>query len=328
MNNWIQNITFANPEYFFLLALPIGYGVWYVFNHYITFASLKSSESESLDELPTSTLSKFRHLPVVLHILGLVALIIALARPQTRDDWQSNSVEGIDIVLSMDVSVSMLGRDFKPNRLEVAKKLASEFVEKRENDRVGLIIFGGESFTQCPLTIDHRVVQNLLLDVQAGTLKDGTAIGMGLSTAVYRLKESEAKSKVIVLLTDGVNNQGNISPQTAAEIAATFGIKVYSIGIGSNAGELVLPNGGRIKNEIDEEVLKKIALETGGKYFRAKTAAELATVYEEINQLETSEISVTEYSNFEEEFFGPAIIGFLLILAGVILKNTILKTLP
>ena len=177
---FLQHTLFRNPEAFFLLALPIGYAIWYGLKHKKTFASLKSSGSEALEDLPTSSLSAFRHLPVILHILGLIALVVALARPQERDDWSDSTVEGIDIVLAMDVSSSMLATDFKPNRLGVAKEMASKFVEKRENDRLGLIIFAGESFTQCPLTIDHRVVQNLLLKVDAGNLKDGTALGLSL----------------------------------------------------------------------------------------------------------------------------------------------------
>jgi len=324
---FLQHIIFRSPYYFFLLALPIGYAIWYVFQHRNTFASLKSSGSEALNELPVSFRSRLRHLPTILHILGLILLVIALARPQTRDNWQSSEVNGIDIVLAMDVSSSMLANDFKPNRLSVAKQMASKFVEKRKNDRIGLIIFAGESFTQCPLTIDHRVVQNLLLDVNAGGLRDGTAMGMGLATSVHRLQESEAKSKVVVLLTDGVNNQGNVSPQTAAQIASTFGIKVYSIGIGTNQEYSYTPQG-KIKNEIDEETLQEISTETGGKYFRAKSAKELEDVYSEIDKLETSEISVTEYNNFNEEFFIPAIIGFCFVLLGVLLKNTLLRTLP
>ena len=324
---FLQHTLFRNPEAFFLLALPIGYAIWYGVKHTKTFASLKSSGSEALEDLPTSSLSGLRHLPVILHILGLIALVVALARPQERDDWSDSTVEGIDIVLAMDVSSSMLATDFKPNRLGVAKEMASKFVEKRENDRLGLIIFAGESFTQCPLTIDHRVVQNLLLKVNAGNLRDGTALGMGLATSVHRLKESEAKSKVVVLLTDGVNNQGNVSPKTAAQIASTFGIKVYSIGVGTNQEYSYTPQG-KVKNEIDEKTLKEVASETGGKYFRAKSAKELEAVYAEIDKLETSEISVTEYNNFKEKFFLYAIVGFSLILAGVVLKNTVLRTLP
>jgi len=313
MLTYLQQIIFRNPYYFLLLVLPLGYAIWYIFQHKITFASLKSSGSQALDNLPVSFASRLRHAPTILHILGLVALVIALARPQTRDNWESSQVNGIDIVMAMDVSSSMLATDFKPNRLSVAKQMASKFVEKRENDRIGLIIFSGESFTQCPLTIDHRVVQNLLLEVAPGSLRDGTALGMGLATSVHRLKESDAKSKVVILLTDGVNNQGNVSPQTAAQIASTFGIKVYSIGVGTNQEYSYTPQG-KIKNEIDEETLQKVSTETGGKYFRAKTAKELEAVYTEIDKLETSEISVTEYNNFNEEFFIPAIVGFSLIL--------------
>ncbi|MFK7900219.1 MAG: VWA domain-containing protein, partial [Cyclobacteriaceae bacterium] len=258
--SWLASIFFKNPYYLLFAIIPMLYGAWYVWKHRITFTSFQSSGAKAIDSLPTSSLAKLRHLPTILHVLGLLALIVALARPQTRDDWKDSKIRGIDIMLAMDVSTSMTATDFRPNRLAVAKKMASQFVEKRVNDRLGFVQFAGESFTQCPLTIDHRVVQNLLLDTKPGILKDGTAMGMGISTAVYRLKESDAKSKVIVMLTDGVNNQGNVSPQTAAEIASSFGIKVYTIGIGSNAEFSETPYG-RMKNEIDEEALKKIALE-------------------------------------------------------------------
>jgi len=323
-----KGINFHSPWAFLLLLLPIGYAVWYIYQHRLTFASFKTSGAgDAIDELPTSLKAKLRHLPVILHLVGLGVLVIALARPQKRDNWESNTVEGIDILVAMDVSTSMLATDFSPNRLTVSKKMAVNFVEKRENDRIGLVVFAGESFTQCPLTTDHSVLNNLLMDIRTGLLEDGTALGDGLATAITRLKDSDGKSKVVVILTDGVNNRGSVSPITAAQIAEAYKVKVYTIGIGTNKEYSITPQG-KMKNEIDEKTLQEVAKATGGKYFRAKSAKELANVYEEIDKLETSEISVTEYQNYKELFLIPSLIGFALVLFGVVLKNTILRTIP
>lgn len=272
----------------------------------------------------------------LLRVFGLCFLIIALARPQSELSWKNVTTEGIDIVIAMDISVSMLAKDFDPNRLESAKKVAINFIEERPNDRIGLVVYEGESFTQCPLTTDHNVLINLFKDVQPGMVEGGTAIGMGLATAVNRLKESEAKSKVIILLTDGDNNAGAISPTTAAEIAKSFGIRVYTIGVGSKGKALapmaIYPDG-RYKYDyvdvkIDEKSLTEIAQLTGGKYFRATNSKALEDIYKEIDMLEKTKINVTEHSRKSEEFFLFAVIGSALVLLQFGFKELIAQTLP
>ena len=267
-------------------------------------------------------------------VLAIVFLIIALARPQSSNSWQTYSSEGIDIVLGLDISTSMLARDFTPDRLEAAKEVATKFILERPQDRIGLVVFAGESFTQCPLTTDQAVLVNLLREVQSGMIEDGTAIGLGLANAVNRLKDSPAKSKVVILLTDGVNNRGSIAPVTAAELAKTYGIRVYTIGVGTY-GEapypVQTPFGTQLQNipvEIDEAVLKQIASVTGGQYFRATDNDKLQQIYNEIDQLEKSKVEVKHFSKREEQYFWFGLVGMLLLLSEALLRYTLLRKIP
>ena len=273
----------------------------------------------------------FRHSGIVLRSLALAALIIALARPQSSLSWQNSTTEGIDIVIASDISGSMLAEDFEPNRMEAGKNIAIDFIKNRPNDRIGLVIFSGESFTQCPLTIDHEVLINLFKDIKNGMIDDGTAIGMGLATAVNRLKESDAKSKVVILLTDGSNNTGSIPPITAAEIAKQFNIRVYTVGLGTKGMApypVQTPMGiqyQRIPVDVDEVTLGKIADITGGKYFRATNNSTLKNIYERIDKLEKAKIDVTQYHKKTEMFLPLVVIALLLLLLEFVLKNTVLK---
>ena len=331
----MENITFHNPNllYFLLVLLPIV--VWYVLKNNLLQASIRLSSIKGFSKMPGSYKYYLRHLPIIFRLLALAALIVALARPQSTDNWSNTTTEGIDVVLALDISSSMLAEDFKPNRLDAAKEDAIRFISGRPNDRIGLVVFSGESFTQCPLTTDHAVLINLINDVEQGMIEDGTAIGLGLANAVSRLKESTAKSKVVILMTDGVNNQGEVPPLTAAEIASTFGVRVYTIGIGTNgkAPYPVQDMFGRKRYqqmdvEIDEEVLTQIAHLTDAKYFRAVNNERLEQVYEEIDKLEKSKIEVKEYSKKNEEYLPLVIIAGLLLITELLLRNTILRNVP
>jgi Ca-activated chloride channel family protein len=275
----------------------------------------------------------FRHILFGLRTAAVALLIVVLARPQSTDRFQDVSTEGIDIMLAIDISGSMLARDFKPDRLEASKDVATEFISGRPYDRMGLVVFSGESFTQCPLTTDHAVLVNLMRELQSGMIEDGTAIGMGLATAINRIRESEAKSKVIILLTDGVNNRGEVAPATAAGIAKTFGIRVYTIGVGSQGMApypVQTPFGLQYQNmqvEIDEEILKEIANTTGGKYFRATDNNKLMQVYNEIDQLEKSKIDVKQFTRKEEEYLLPALIAFFILAAEIFINYILLRKL-
>jgi Ca-activated chloride channel family protein len=267
-------------------------------------------------------------------MLAFTFIVIALARPQTTNRWNTATTEGIDIVMSLDISSSMLAMDLKPDRLEAAKDVAASFINGRPNDNIGLVVFSKESFTQCPLTLDHAVLLNLLKDVKCGMIEDGTAIGHGLATAVSRLKDSKAKSKVVILLTDGSNNAGEIAPVTAAEIAKTFGVRVYTIAVGTT-GEAPYPvqtaMGVRVmpmKVEIDEKILTQIAQLTGGKYFRATNNKALKEIYQEIDQMEKTKMSVQEYSKKYEEYALFAMIGLAFFLMELLLRYTLLKNIP
>lgn len=279
------------------------------------------------------------HAPFLLRIITIIMIILILARPQTTDNWQNSEIEGIDIMLAMDVSTSMLAEDLRPNRIEAAKEVATEFINGRPNDNIGLTIFAGEAFTQCPLTVDHAVLLNLFNGIkcdiaQKGLIEDGTAIGMGVANAVSRLKDSKAKSKVIILLTDGSNNRGDISPSTAADIAKQFGIRVYTIGVGTNGtAPYPMPTYAGVQYvnvpvEIDEKTLTEIAGATDGNYFRATSTDKLKAVYKEIDQLEKTKLNVKEFSTREEEYQIFAIIAFICILLEIILRNTLLKKIP
>ena len=296
-------MIFANPTYLYLLLLLIPIIGWYIYKLSKSQASLQVSSTEVFDIPGTSSWKVWlRHVPFVLRTVAIAVLVVILARPQSTNSWQNSSTEGIDIVLAMDISTSMLAQDLKPNRLEASKDVASSFINGRPNDNIGLVVFAAESFTQCPLTTDHAVLLNLFKDIQPGIIQDGTAIGLGLANAVSRIKDSQAKSKVIILLTDGVNNTGEIAPVTAAEIAKTFGVRVYTIGVGTQ-GEAPYPFqtafGIQYQNvpvEIDEQTLKQMAATTGGQYFRATDNASLKEIYSEIDKMEKTKISVQEYS--------------------------------
>lgn len=328
-----DQIVFANPEYFWLLLLPLSYLAWYVWKQRHIQASWQVSDSSALSGTRASYKEYVRHVPLVLRLLAAALLVVVLARPQSTNRWENTSVEGIDIVLAIDISGSMMARDFKPDRLEAAKAVAQEFIYARPNDRIGLVTFSGESFTQCPLTTDHSILVNMFRDIKSGMLKDGTAIGEGLATAVTRLKDSEAKSRVIILLTDGVNNSGAIAPLTSSEIAQTFGIRVYTIGVGSRGMApypVQTPFGMQLQNmevEIDEDVLGNIAQMTGGQYFRATDNESLKQIYSEIDQLEKSKISVTEFSRRKEEYWALAFAAGCLLLGEALLRNALLRSI-
>ena len=327
----MSNITFANPSYlWFLMIIPL-LVVFYILRQRKTSPSLTFSNAQQIRDIQGSVRLFLRHLLFAFRMIIIALLVIIIARPQSTDYWEDVSTEGIDIILTMDISSSMLARDFRPDRLEAAKNVATEFISGRPYDRMGLVIFSGESFTQCPLTTDHAVMINLMREMQSGMIEDGTAIGLGLATAVNRIKDSEAKSKVIILLTDGVNNRGEIAPVTAAEIAKTLGVRVYTIGVGSR-GIAPYPvqtmAGIRYRNmqvEIDEEVLKEIADMTGGKYFRATDNESLNEIYREIDTLEKSKINVQELSRKREEYMPLAIILAALLLLEILLRYTVLR---
>ncbi|MCK4700306.1 MAG: VWA domain-containing protein [Bacteroidales bacterium] len=330
----MSDITFLNPGFLYLLFLLIPAITWYVLKNKSNRASMKISALDGFLNVPNTFKHYLHHIIFGFRVLSVALLIIALARPQSFDKWEDISTEGIDIVMSLDISSSMLARDFKPDRLEASKELATEFISGRSDDRLGLVVFSGESFTQCPLTTDHAVVINMMRDIQTGIIEDGTAIGMGLATAINRLKDSKAKSKVIILMTDGVNNMGEIAPVTAAEIAQSFNIRVYTIGVGSRGMApypVQTPYGRQYRNmevEIDEEVLKDIAEITNGKYFRATDNDQLKQIYQEIDKLEKSKIDVKEFRKKSEEYLLFVIIAGVLLFIEVLVRNTLLKGLP
>ena len=327
-------MEFVNKEYFFLLLLLIPYIIWYMLYRKKTEPTMRMSDTFAYQYAPKSWRVRLKELPFLLRIFTFVMVVMVLARPQTHNRWGSQTVEGIDIMLAIDVSTSMLAEDLKPNRLEAAKDVAAEFINGRPNDNIGITLFAGESFTQCPLTVDHAVLLNLLKDMKCGLIEDGTAIGMGIANAVTRLKDSKAKSKVIILLTDGVNNKGDISPLTAAEIAKSFVIRVYTIGVGTNGmAPYPYPVGGTVQYvnmpvEIDEKTLTQIAGTTEGNYFRATSNSKLKEVYEEIDKLEKTKLNVKEYSKRQEEYRWFALAAFLCVLLEVLLRNSILKKIP
>ena len=329
----MSNYTFVNREFFYLLIIPIAILIWYILKYKFVSSTILFSDTHSISK--TITLKqRLRHLPYLLKIIATALLIIAIARPQSTANWEESATEGIDIVLAMDISGSMLARDLKPDRLEASKDVAMDFISKRKNDRVGLVIFAGESFTQCPLTTDHNVLLNLFKDVKSGMVEDGTAIGMGLATAVNRLKDSKAISKVIILLTDGVNNSGMVPPLTAAEIAQKFGIRVYTIGVGTEGFApypFQTPFGIQYQDvevKIDEKSLQDIAILTDGKYFRATNNNSLKEIYKDIDTLEKSKIEVTEFHKRSEEFLPFALWAIGLLFLGFILQITYLKQIP
>lgn len=296
---------------------------------------MRISTVDGVRRVPRSIKYYLRHLPIVLRSLAVVLIAVALARPQSAQHNSNSTTEGIDIVMSLDVSGSMLARDFTPDRLGAAKEVASNFIMDRPNDRIGLVVFAGESFTQCPLTTDKRSLLNLLGSVKSGMIDDGTAIGNGLATAVNRLRESKAKSKVVILLTDGINNSGQIAPLTAAEIAQSYGIRVYTVGVGTMgmAPYPVIDMWGHLsfqpmKVEIDEKMLSQIAQMTGGKYFRATDNRRLKDVYDEINQLERSKVEVENFTRYQERFTLFVVLALILLVGEFALRQTWLRRLP
>ncbi|HEY6193098.1 MAG TPA: VWA domain-containing protein [Bacteroidota bacterium] len=327
-------MIFANPEYLALLALVPLMLVWYWSRQKHQLAELQVSTVKVFHAVPRTWRQRLRHALFALRLFALTFLIIALARPQTTDRGENVTTEGIDIVLTTDISGSMLAEDLKPNRIEAAKRVAADFIDGRPNDRIGLVIFSGESFTQCPLTLDHAVVINLLKEVKSGMVEDGTAIGMGLATAVSRLKESKAKSRVIILLTDGVNNRGFIDPTSAAGIAQSYGIRVYTIGVGTMGlapYPVQTPFGVQYQNvpaDVDEPLLQKIADECGGKYFRATDTRTLKDIYSEIDRLEKTKIEVTQFHRHREDFYQSAMLAGLLLILEVLFSQTIFRKIP
>ena len=327
---------FANISYLLLFIPLIGYVVWYLIKGKSMKPAMKVSTIAPFGRNIKSFRNRILHLPFALRVLTLSMVIIVLARPQSSDSWEESDIEGIDIMLATDVSTSMLAMDLKPNRIEAAKEVAAQFVSSRKNDNIGLTIFAGESFTQCPLTIDHAVMLNMLNAVKCdialnGIIEDGTAIGMGIANGVSRLKDSKAKSKVIILLTDGSNNSGEISPEAAAEIAKEFGVRIYTIAVGTNSDTAPFPYGDQIINvpvEIDEKTLKNIAEITNGKYYRATSKESLSEIYSEIDKLERTKLHARQFSAYNEEYQIFALIALLSLLFEIVLRNTVLRKIP
>jgi Ca-activated chloride channel family protein len=327
-------MLFNNPEYLWLLLVLVPMIGWYIYKQYQSDASLQVSSTQPFSKMPKTRKHYLFHLVFALRCLTLTLLIITIARPQSTNSYRSESTEGIDIMLSLDISGTMLAEDLKPNRLEAAKEVATKFIADRPDDNIGLVVFAGESFTQCPLTTDHGVLINLLNAVKFGVIEDGTAIGLGLANAVNRIKDSKAKSKVIILLTDGSNNRGDIAPITAAEIAKKFNIRVYTIAVGRHGMApypFQTPMGIQYQNvpvEIDEDVLQQIAQMTGGSFFRATDNASLGAIYAEIDQMEKTKLQVREYKKRNEEFFPYLLVALLLLITEILIRNTLLRRLP
>lgn len=331
MMNWYKEIEFANPAFLWLLIfIPLMIG-WYIWRNQRLQGTLSISSLSGFLKVKKSNYSWLRHLGITLRSFALCAMILALARPQSALSWENSTTEGIDIVIATDISGSMLAEDLKPNRLEAGKNIAIDFIKDRPSDRIGLVVFSGESFTQCPLTIDHDVLVNLFKGISNGMIEDGTAIGMGLATAVNRLKDSEAKSKVVILLTDGSNTSGSIPPATAAEIAKQMKVRVYTVGVGTKGYApypVQTPYGiqyQQVPVTIDEGVLSNIAKITGGKYFRATNNEKLKQIYQQIDQLEKAKIAVTQYHKKTERFLPLVLIAMALLLVEFLVRNTLLK---
>jgi len=329
-----RNIEFANPEYLYLLAVIPLMAVWYWYKNNRSKAEIQLSTTGPFVKTGKTIKQYLYHGLFVLRILTVALLIVALARPQSTSSSKDISIEGIDIVMALDISTSMLAEDLKPNRLKAAKNVAEDFIEKRPNDRIGLVVFAGEAFTQVPLTTDHKVLIRMLDEVKSGMIEDGTALGDGLATAVSRLRDSKAISKVIILLTDGVNNMGSLDPVSAAEIAKLYGIRIYTIGVGSKGMApypVQTPFGVRYQNmevNIDEALLKKVADMTDGQYFRATSNRKLKEIYDQIDKMEKSKIDVTEFYQKTEEFELLALLALLFFVLEIFLKYTIFKTTP
>lgn len=331
----MYDIEFANPKLLYLLLLLIPAIIWYIYRHNKMQAELQIPAVQPFHKIKKGIRIYLRHVPFVLRLLAFGFLILALARPQSTNRWQDETVEGIDIMLALDISGSMLAGDFSPNRIEASKDVATDFVNSRPSDRMGIVVFAGESFTQCPLTTDHAVLTNLIHEIKVGVIEDrSTAIGLGLANAVKRLKDSDAKSRIVILVTDGVNNAGSVDPLTAAEIAKTFGIRVYTIGVGTYGtapypamdifGNIVYQ---QMEVEIDEGILKQISSMTNGSYFRATNNQKLKEIYKEIDLLEKSKIDVKHFSQKQEEFRIFAIAALLLLLLEMLMRITVLRSI-
>lgn len=329
-----EGLTFKNPEFFYLLLVLVPMAAWYFFRQKRNTASIQVSTTAPVMKAPRTIRHYLRHLVFLFLIISIGFFTIVLARPQSSANYENVTTEGIDIVIALDISTSMLARDFTPDRLEAAKNVAMEFISGREYDRMGLVVFAGEAFTQCPLTTDRAVLLNLFKDIQSGMIQDGTAIGNGLATSVARLKDSEAISRVVILLTDGENNSGEIAPLTAAEIAKTFGIRVYTIGVGSIGTApypVQTPYGIQLRDmevKIDENLLREVANITGGQYFRATSNNKLVEIYKEIDSLEKSKIDVKEFSRKSEEFLPFALAGLLFLVFSIVLRTTVFRSIP
>ncbi|NLX65800.1 MAG: VWA domain-containing protein [Bacteroidales bacterium] len=327
-------MEFLHPKYLYLLLLIIPLIVWYVLRLSKTQASFKLASTSAFKGMKPGFRVYFRHLPFALRIIAIGLIIIVIARPQSVNSWEETETQGIDIVLALDVSGSMLAQDLQPDRLQAAKKVASEFITDRPNDNIGLVIFAGESFTQCPLTTDHKILLNLLNEIEFGMIEDGTAIGLGLATSVNRLKESESESRIVILLTDGTNNSGQIAPLTAADLARSYGIRVYTVGAGTKGmapTPVNTPYGIRMQNmpvDIDEKTLTEIAAMTGGQYFRAQDTEGLRQVYDEIDEMEKYLISVQNVTRHKELFLPFALTALGLILLELLLRRTWLRSVP
>ena len=331
-------MEFANKEYLFLLLLIIPYLIWYLMYRKKSEPTMRMSDTRAYRYAPRSWRVPLMPVQLLLRLAVFTLLVLVLARPQTQNSWKNETMEGIDIMLAMDVSTSMLAEDLKPNRIEAAKQVAADFIIGRPNDNIGLTIFAGEAFTQCPMTTDHASLLNLLhnirTDIAQRLIEDGTAIGMGLANAVSRLKDSKAKSKVVILLTDGSNNRGDLSPMTAAEIAKSFGIRVYTIGVGTNkVAPYPMPVAGGVQYvnipvEIDTKMLSDIAAATDGDFYRATNNKELQQIYKEIDKLEKSKLNVKKYSKRYEAYQPYAIAAIILLLLEILLRITVFRKLP
>lgn len=336
MLGYFNDIQFAEKHWFWLLLILPLMIIWYIWRLKKQEGEINYSSFTLFKGIKPSLKARFRHSLFVLRILAFALLITALARPQSRSSWKDSKTEGIDIVISMDLSLSMLAKDFKPNRIEVAKDVILDFIDARPNDRIGLVVFGGVAFTQCPLTTDHKVLKNMFPQVKAGMLDQGTAIGLGLANAVARIKDSKAKSKVIVFISDGVNNAGEIAPLTAGELAKTYGVRVYCIGVGSRGKALqpvaIYAQGeyeyDYVDVEIDEKVMTEISNMTGGQYFRATNKESLKNICQEIDKMEKTIISEKSFTNKAEHFLPFALAAAILLLLEFILRFTVFKSVP
>lgn len=327
-------MVFLHPEYLYLLLLLIPLILWYVVRLSKTQASFKLASAYAFMQMKPGFRVYMRHFPFLLRLISIALVVIVIARPQALSSWEETETQGIDIVMALDVSGSMLAQDLQPDRLQAAKKVAAEFITDRVNDNIGLVIFAGESFTQCPLTTDHKVLLNLLNEINFGMIEDGTAIGLGLATSVNRLKESNSDSRVVILLTDGTNNSGMIAPLTAADLARSYGIRVYTVGVGSKGmapTPVSTPYGIRMQNmpvDIDEKTLTEIATMTGGQYFRAQDTEGLHQVYDEIEKMEKYLISVQNVTRRQELFLPFALLALGLVLLELLLRRSWLRNIP